>query len=257
MNLEINGEKVTVPLCSCGKCLIRRQRNPQHNLYSYSKNIASTYLNDYNQKGKTSSPKYLNRSKRNCFEGSYRENLPAGFMSTMKFDFKPFKVKLEGSKAENRLLNSIPFLGRSSYNTFFPSYGSASNGNILKAKLPRIAVPLRGNSNYLENYKKYESEIYKNRDPTLLQTSSLNFKGFMSPETTLSENFQRIDLKQSHYFSSEKPRKFEKERTKIIPANYPNGDDIKSTYDKFFSTSKQNCELAIYLTKKGLTAFEF
>lgn len=255
MNLEIDGEKVTVPLCSCGKCIIRRQRNPQHNLYSYSKNMGSTYLQDYESKEQTFSPKYLNRSIRNCFEGSYREHLPAGLMSTMKFDFKPFRIKLEESKAESKLLDSFPFWGKSTYNTFFPSYGSASNGNNAKEKLPRILVPFRGNSNYLENYKKYESEIYRNRDPTMMQTGSLNFKGFMSPETTLRDNFRPIDLKQKHYFSSEKPLKCEKEKTKIIPANYPNGD-FKSTYENFYSSSKQDCELARYLTKKGLKTLE-
>jgi len=256
MNLEIDGVKVTVPLCSCGKCIIRRQRYPQHNLYSYSKNMGSSYLKDYDLKDKTSSPKYLNRSIRNCFNGSYREHLPAGLMSTMKFDFKPYRIKLEESKAESKHLESFPFLGRSSYNTFFPSYGSASNGNNPKEKLPNIFVPFRGNSNYLENYKKYESELYKNRDPTLTQVGSLNFKGFMSPESTGRDKFRPIDLNQPHYFSSERPKKCEKERAKIIPANYPNGDQ-KSTYENFYSPSKQECELAVYLTKKGLKALEF
>ncbi len=158
MNIDFDHKKVNVPLCTCGKCIIRRQRNPRQNLYCY-KNLTSTYLNDYVRTSTGEAPKYLNRSKRNCFDRSYKEHLPAELMSTMKFDYKPFKIKLDSNKDDFKKIENLPFYGRTSYNFFFPNYGSASNGNQPKQKVPRIIVPFKGNSNYLENYKKLRTHV--------------------------------------------------------------------------------------------------
>lgn len=255
MNLEIDGEKLIVPLCSCGRCIVKRERTTLNPLFPYNKKLGSTYLKDYDQKESLLSPKYFNRSKRNCFDGSYKEHLPAGLMSRMKYDFKPFKIVLEENKSPVKNLESIPFWGKSSYNSFFPNYGSPTNGNTEKVILPRIAVPLRGKSNYLDNYKRYEDEVYKNRDPMIVQKASINFKGQLSPDTTLRDTYKPFDYSQKHYFSPDKVKKAEKEKTALIPANYSN-DNFKSTYENFFSEKPKSCELATYLKVRGLKNLE-
>lgn len=256
MNLEIDGKNIIVPRCTCGKCIIKRQRNVKPNFFPYNKNMGSTYSKDFDLKDSCSSPRYFNRSKRNGFDGSYKEHLPAGLMSTMKFDFKPFLIKLEETKSTTTLVESTPFFGRSSYNINFPSWGSASSGNTKRLPLPQINLPFRGNSNYLENYTKYEEEIYKNRDPIINNKSNLYFKGLMSPESTVRDAYRPIDLKQSHYFSTEKPKKFLKEKAVIIPHQYSKAD-FRSTYDDFYTENpRYNCELAMYLDNKGLKQLE-
>ena len=49
-------------------------------------------MNEFEEKNPVSSPKNFNRSNRNSFDRTYKEHLSSGLMSTMKFDFKPFKV---------------------------------------------------------------------------------------------------------------------------------------------------------------------
>ena len=108
MNVEINGEKKTVPFCSCGKCIIRRSRDGNRNSkYPYNRKMETTYKNAYVKKGKGLSAPYFNKSVRNGFDGKFKEHLTSGLMSTMKFDFKPFMIKLDPNRGENNEFNRL------------------------------------------------------------------------------------------------------------------------------------------------------
>ena len=94
IDVSIDGKMQTVPKCTCGKCIVRRLRGNMLPGFPYNKNLASTYIDDYDWK--TNIPEdpnsVYNRSKHNSFEGAYREHIPTSLISTAKMSFKPFKV---------------------------------------------------------------------------------------------------------------------------------------------------------------------
>lgn len=249
MNVEINGEKLTVPFCSCGKCIIRRNRDGNRNSkYPYNRKMGTTYTNAFQKKDKGLSAPYFNRSLRNGFDGKYKQHLTSGLMSTMKFDFKPFMIKLDLDRLPNKEMENTPFYGRSTYGTNFPSWGSPSSGNGPKDKLPLISVPFKGNSNYDDSYKPFD-EDYRT-SPKCLIPCSMEFRGRILNDPNQRESYQ--DRKNP--FSMEKPKKYDIEKTLIIPAEYPK--EFNSTYGGSFGDLNSNCELANYLRKSGMSNLE-
>jgi len=248
MNVEINGEKLTVPICSCGKCIIRRNRDGNRNSkYPYNRKMSSTYTNSYQKKGKGLSAPFLNRSIINGFDGKYKEHLTSGLMSTMKFDFKPYLVKMNPNQGDGNGIENTPFYGRSTYGSNFPSWGEASSGNGPKDKLPFIPVPFRGGTNYSDNYRPFDNAKHS---PCLIQGSSLGFNGKILNDSNKRESYQDL----GRPFSMEKPRKNDKEKAVIIPADYPK--EFGSTYGSSFKGLNSDCELANYLKKSGLKNLE-
>jgi len=250
MNVEIDGENLTLPFCSCGKCIIRRDRDGNRGTkYPYNRTMGTTYTNAFQRKGKGISAPYFNRSIRNGFDGKYKEHLTSGLLSTMKFDFKPFMIKLDPSRREINDFENTPFYGRSTYDCNFPSWGGASSGNGPKEKLPLIPVPFRGGSNYTDNYKPFDDDGYK-ISPEMKQFASIAFRGRILNDPNGRESYQgRINP-----FSMEKPKKYDKERAIILPADYPK--EFNSTYGGSFGPFNSGCELANHLRKMGRTNLE-
>lgn len=246
-------DKCDLPTCTCMKCIIRRERSQRKGNYKFS-SMGTIYMNEFDEKIPISSPKYFNRSNRNGFDGIYKTHLSSCLTSTMKFDFKPFKVKLEEDNSQKMMINSFPFMGNSSYKSNFANYGSASNGNEPNQKLPFIKVPFRGNSNYLEDFKKYREDVYRNRNKNLAIESTLGFKGIMSPQSLKKEQFQPADFSQGHYFSPERSYKYQREKATIIPAKYHEAD---STYENFFDDKTKRCKLQNFLKNKGSSFLQF
>ena len=247
MNVEINGEKKTVPLCTCGKCIIRRNRDGNRNSkYPYNRKMGTTYGGDFVKKGKGLSATFLNRSVRNGFDGKYKEHLTSGLMSTMKFDFKPYLVKNNPNQGDGFDKDQSPFMGRSTYGSNFPSWGGASSGNGPKEKLPFIEVPFRGGSNYSDNYKNFDPQ----NTGILRQGSSLGFNGKKLNDSNARESYQGLETP----FSMEKPKKTDKEKAVIIPADYPK--EFGSTYGNSYGGYDSNCDLAVYLKKSGMKNLE-
>jgi hypothetical protein len=224
--------------------------------FPYNKNIGSTYTGDFDWKTNQGNPDFYNRSKHSGFEGCYKEHLPTGLMSTMKFDYKPFKVKLEDKAAEEYKIPSVPFFGRTSYQTQFPNWGSTIVGKKQDVTSPEIKVPLRGTSNYNQNYVQYDPDFYKKRDPTNFQKSTLEFYGKFNPDTTFNTSFKPVNFNQPHYFSKEKFRKTDVEKSSLIPAEFPKSN-FESLYSQSFVDFKdKKCKLAEYLKKTGLKYLE-
>jgi len=246
MKISLNGQKVVVPLCTCGKCIIRRNHGLNSTLkYPYPKNLSSTYNAEHNEKPLKNSCDYFNRSKNNNFDNRYREHLPSLLMSTMKFDYKPFKVKIDPSRLEKTPIESIPFYGRSSYRTSYPGWQAPAKSTDGARKLPFIKVPFRGNSNYRESFQNVN--IIGNKYPPMKPRDNLEFKGIMQNETLVRDSYKNPN----RTFHAENPRKADKEKSYLIPAKYPT--DYGSTYTHFFKDiDKNDCELAQYLKKTGL-----
>jgi hypothetical protein len=249
-NNNLNNENCDWPRCSCMKCIIRRERSQRKGNYQFS-SMGTIYMNDFEEKKTVVSPNFLNRSIRNNFEESYNKHLPNSLMSTMKFDFKqPFKVKPDNDIYVKNKINPFPFCGRSSYKATYGNYGSASNGNEPKENLPFIKVPFRGKSNYEDDYKEYKEDIYSNRDGNMKINCSLEFKGYMSPQSLNKEQYKPADFSKKYYFSEKRFSKNIQEKGSILAAKYHDADS--SSYNNFFKKKIINCKLGNFLNNKGV-----
>jgi hypothetical protein len=256
MKVDIDGQKVTVPYCTCGKCIVRRMRKDFFTSFPYNKNLGSTYTCDFDWKNKNPQPEFYNRSKHTGFEGCYKEHLPTGLISTMKFDYKPFQVKMEEVTPEEHKIESVPFFGRTSYETSFPNWGAAKIGRSGRTSLPEIKIPLRGKSNYAENYTRYDPKFYEEREPANFNKATLEFYGKLNPDTTYRVNYKPVDFNQPQYFSKDKFRKPDIEKSQLIPAEFPKSN-FESTYTQSFIDYKdKKCRLAEYLKRKGMKHLE-
>jgi hypothetical protein len=253
MNVEIDGKRVTVPICTCGKCIVKRMRKNFFTSFPYNPNLSSVYGTDYPPKSAPKNGDMYNRAKHTGFEGVHKEHLPTSLMSTMKSDFKPFKVQLEEDKPTEQNVESVPFYGRSSYETHYPNWGSTLIGKEKPVPQPDIKVPLRGNSNYKENYTKYDPNFYKKRDPTNFAKDTLQFFGDVHPETTYGTSFQPVDRNQPHYFPKESFKKTDIEKSNLIPTDFPTPDTL---YQSDYKPFGNKCKLAEYLNKKGMKSLE-
>lgn len=243
MNIVLKGEKVTVPLCSCGKCIIRRARDNTKGNYPYNEKMSSTYDDHHDEKPFGNSATYFNRSKRDNFDVNHREHIPSLLVSTMKFDFKPYKVKLDPDRKEMVKINTMPFFGNSTYSSFYPNW-NCSQKNDPKDKLPYLKVPFRANSTYGDNFYKKKAPI-----PRFKPFNNLEFKGkfFGQPD----EKFNDFDKKA---YLTDGANKSASEKSKIIPADYPKKFD--STYRTEFNENDGDCNLAKFLKKSGMKNLE-
>ena len=71
----------------------------------------------------------------------------------MKMNYKPFKVQIENKPKVKKEPFVIPFMGRTTNQTTHPNRGAmVPTPDSEDNKMPDIHVPLRGQSNYVENY---------------------------------------------------------------------------------------------------------
>ena len=101
LDVEIDGVRTRVPQCTCGKCIVRRQRKNEDPSIPYNKDLQSVYTSDYPAKRPIKDKGFLNRAKLTGFQNSYKETLPGGLTSTMKGDYVPYDVNLEDPKKKN------------------------------------------------------------------------------------------------------------------------------------------------------------
>jgi hypothetical protein len=232
-------------------------RKDTYTNFPYGKNLASTYSGDFDLKDIKRSPDIYLRSKHSGFDGLYKEHLPTGLISTMKFDFKPFKVKMEDKQQEDFKIMSVPFFGRTTNQANYANWGDISVGNREKVELPEIKVPCRGNSNYLENYINHDPDRYINRVPMNFSKGTLKFYGKLNPETTFNTSFKPVDLNQPHYFNRKRITKTMVEgKSSLEPAKFPNSN-IESLYaESYIDFKDKMCQLAEHLRKTGIKCLE-
>jgi hypothetical protein len=252
LEVTINGQKTFVPPCTCGKCIVRRLRKDFFNGFPYSKDMASTYKDDY--PWKTNDPEnpddVYNRAKHSNFDGQYKENIPTSLMSTMKMDYRPFKVKSTEPKKKEVDDFKIPFMGKSVYKKEYPNWGAMTPvPDSPEDAIPDIQVPLRGISNYNENYVKHPDEYYKKGDPLNFSKPTLKFDGDLDPRTTYNEAYKPVD----NTFRDDNPFNAAKgENTALMSAdNAPGAFDTtyKRDYKKYGSGM---CELRKYLNARNM-----
>lgn len=256
IDATINGVHKRLPQCTCGKCIVRRLRKNFFTSFPYSKNLASTYVDDYPWKTKVKDPEYYNRSMHTGFENAYKENLPTGLKSTMKDSYKPYTVDLEKLKKEPAKIYSIPFIGRSTNDSYFPNWGAITSTGTENVKLPDIHVPLRGDSNYREHYPQYPEKFYAKRDPLNFAKGTLEFYGDLNPDTTYGTSYKPVDFNQPHYFPKEKDVNPNLKSFAFLPADFP-PDNFESNYGSNYPAyDDKMCKLRKYLNSIGVRYLE-
>jgi hypothetical protein len=252
MKTEENTDSCEVPYCTSKKCIDKNIKKGIFTNFPYNPNISSAYGSEFDWKTNQNSSNFYNRSKHTGFEGAYRENLPTSLISTMKFDYRPFRVNLEEKEKEQHEVFSVPFIGRSTYQTKFPRWGDTMVSAKEKAHTSEINVPFGGESNYKENYIKYQPNFYKKRDLLNLKNSSLNFFGKINPETSYGSTYKPIDFNQPHYFQKQKYTKYTAEGKSILePAKFPKSN-FQSLYSQSFQDfSDKKYSLANILAESG------
>lgn len=258
MEVSINGQMCKVPPCTCGKCIVRRLRKNFFTSFPYNKDLGSTYANDYDWKTNDENPDELyNRAKHTAFENVYREHIPTSLISTMKMDYKPFKVQTEKVPEVKTEPIKTPFIGRSTNQTTYPNWGAMVPTADESEPIQEINVPLRGESNYKENYPRYDPEFYKKGDPLDFAKPTLKFYGDLNPETTANDAFRPVDFSNPHYFPKEPLINTAKgENTVFLPADFPPNNFESTNARDFVDYNDKMCKLRLYLNGRGMRFLE-
>ena len=255
IDVTIDGKVRTVPKCTCGKCIVRRLRGNIYPNFPYNKNMSSTYIDDYDWKTnpKEDPNSVYNRSKHNSFEGAYKEHIPTSLISTAKMCYKPFKVREEEKQQPKEKELEVPFIGRSTYNRHYPSWGKLTpNDNTLQPK-EEIIVPLRGIPNYKESYPRYDDKYYNNDEPLNFSKSTLKFDGDLDPRTTYNEDYRPNDLNNKIYFPDDQLINGAKGESTVLK-NPPNAPaNMNTTYRRdYIEYDDKMCKLRKWLNARGM-----
>ena len=243
LDVEIDGVRTRVPQCTCGKCIVRRQRKNEDPSIPYNKDLQSVYTSDYPAKRPIKDKGFLNRAKLTGFQNSYKETLPGGLTSTMKGDYVPYDVNLENPKKTTYEIYSGPFTGPTTNDVNYLNWGSSGAEKIKTTKFPEIKIPLRGNTNYNENYIKYPTEQYKMREPYKM-TDSQKPHGKLADDTTYNTDYVPHELSNERF----KPL----QNSNFISAENP-PDNFDTTYRiNYIDYDDKMCRLRKYLNARGM-----
>ena len=241
LDVEIEGVRTRVPQCTCGKCIVRKKRVEEDPSIPYNKDLASIYTSDYPPKKPIRDQGFLNRAKLSGFDNQYKENLPGGLTSTMKGDYIPYDVELEDPKKKTYDIYTGPFIGPTTNDVHYLNWGSTGSVPTKMTTFPDIHIPLRGNSNYNENYIKYPN--YKPREPI----KKIDFDkphGKLAGDTTYKTDYV--------------PKDSDYEKIKPLQSNnFITADNPPDNFDTTYRTNYINyddkiCRLRKYLNARGL-----
>ena len=243
LEVEINGVRTRVPQCTCGKCIVRKKRLIEDPSIPYNKDLASIYTTDYPPKRPIKDNGFVNRSKLTGFDNQFKETLPDGLTSTMKGDYIPYDVKLEDRGKKTFDIYSGPFTGPTTYEVNYLNWGSTGQAPSKVSAYPDIKIPLRGDSNYNENYIKYPTDKYKVRDP-IRPVDSQKPHGKLADTTTYNNDYVPKDLTNDRF----KPL----QNSNFISADNP-PDNFDTTYRiNYIDYDDKMCRLRKYLNARGM-----
>lgn len=262
MKVELDGKLQTVPLCTCGKCLVKRLRKDNFLSYPYNNALRSMYKNDFGPNSSApdlnDNKKVYNRSKNCNLDLVYKDDIPTNKMSVHQMDYKPFKIEPEDMNPTQHEIDKAPFLGTTTYKDHYPDFGSNLQDKPPKIQLEDIHVPLRGEPNYKESYPRHPKKDYEKKDMKIVPKDNLKPFGKFNPETTTGNTFQPVDFKQPHYFNDDnKANKANFEKSQFVPAEFP-PSNFESSYKRSIGNfDKSNeCKLRQFLRARGKTCLE-
>ena len=244
LKVLINGQVTHVPQCTCGKCIVRRKLQKLDPSLPYH-NIRSIYTSDYPPKKGLKDPGFYNRSKHNGFENTYKGNIPDLYKSIMKQDYLPQDVGIERVDKGLKKPLKAPFTGQTTYNYEYPNWGKANPNPKEIMAFPDIQIPLRGQTNYKENYIPYPDN--KVRNPLKTEGQLTKPFGPFKDETTYGTDYVPKDLQPDNlgYYPNKIPIAF-------LTADYP-PDAFDTTYrDHYINYDDGMCRLRKYLNARGM-----
>ena len=244
LKVSINGKVTHVPECTCGKCIVRRKLQKLDPSLPYN-NIRSIYTSDYPPKKGLKDPGFYNRSKHNGFENTYKGKIPDLYKTTMKQDYLPFDVGIEKVDKNPKGPLKAPFVGQTTYDYEYPDWGKASPNPKELMAFPDIQIPLRGITNYKENYVPYPNN--KVRNPVKKEGELTKPFGPFKDETTYGTDYVPKEAD---------PGDFGEDINKIpiafLAADFP-PDAFNTTYrDHYINHDDGMCRLRKYLNARGM-----
>ena len=243
LEVTINGELKKVPQCTCGKCIVRRMRKNEDPSIPYPKDLASVYTTDYPPKKPIKDSGFYNRSKLSGFDNKYKETLPGGLTSTMKADYIPYDVDLNDNKKPAAFIPSAAFIGPTTNEIEYLNWGSVGKGTLQQTKFPDINIPLRGQSNYTENYIKHPADSYKVRDAIRPKDTQMA-QGNLGDATTYNTDYVPHEVN----YNKVKPL----ESNNFLTADNP-PDNFDTTYKiNYIDYDDKMCRLRKYLNSIGM-----
>ena len=243
LKVSINGKITHVPECTCGKCIVRRKLLKQDPSLPYH-NIRSIYTSDYPPKKGLKDPGFYNRSKHNGFENTYKGKIPDLYKSTMKQDYLPFEVGTEKIDKTMKRPLKAPFSDQTTYNYEYPDWGNAVPNAKDLLTFPDIQIPLRGQTNYKENYVPYPNS--KVRNPLKKEGELTKPFGPFKDETTYGTDYVPKDAPPDDF--GEDPNKIP---IAFLTADYP-PDAFNTTYRDHYINHDGMCRLRKYLNARGM-----
>jgi len=255
-NHSILEKCLEVPLCTCGKCIVKREKKDHFYSLPYSSKLASMYQNDFNWKtARRFKTDYL-KATHSANENSYRKNIPGCLVTTNKIAYKPFKVSLEGIEPKTHKVQQIPFYGSTTNENTYINFGSTRLAKGLELDNQELKVNFRGKSLYSIDYRSHDKEDYMKKDNYIYYKSNLKFVGNVSADTEFNQNYLPIDYNQPAYFGGDKLKKEELYKSQMIPCPFPKSNFESITRTAFVDHYKRPCKLREYFNKNKLNSLE-
>lgn len=255
-NTNFEGHCEEYPLCTCGKCVVKRGKKDHFHSLPYSSRLNSIYQSDFNWKNpRLFSTDYL-KATHSAQENAYKKNINNCMISTAKLSYKPFKVSVEGCEKKPVQVESVPFYGSTTYENTYINYGSTRLAKGVEVDNKDFRVAFRGKSNYAIDYKNYGEEDYNRSNKLIKYKPTLKFVGALTQETEFRDNYKQIDFNQPAYFGNEKYKKSDLQKDQMLACPFP-----KSNFESVSKTSLVNhfnipCKLNEFMKKKNITSIE-
>jgi len=247
---------LNIPLCTCGKCIVKRSKKDHFTSLPYSSKLASMYQNDFKWKNPTKFQKDYLKATHSAMENSYKKSIAGCLVTTNKIAYKPFKVSLEGIQPKKTNVQSIPFYGSTTYENTYINYGSTRQAKGIEPDKRDLKVNFRGKSLYSLDYRPHDTEDYMKKDTYIRHLPNLKFVGKVSGETDYNQNFLPVDYNQPAYFGGDKLQKEDLYKNQNIPCPFPKSNFESITRTSFQDHFQRPCKLREYLTKNNITSLE-
>ncbi len=256
INKYLQEKCLNIPLCSCGKCIIKKMKRDHFHSLPYSSRLSSVYQNDFGWKNpRLFKTDYL-KAKHSAMENSLRKNIPGCLVTTNKTAYKPFKVSLEGIQPKVHKVEAIPFYGSTTNENTYINFGSTRLAKGIEMDKEEVKVTFRGKSLYSTDFKNNNPNDYLKKTDYIYYKPTLKFVGDVSKESEYNTNFLPVDYNQPAYFGGNKLKKEDLYKNQMIPCPFPKSNFESITKTSFVDHYKRPCRLREYMTKNGFTSLE-
>ncbi len=254
-NQIINDACLGIPLCTCGKCVIKRSKKDHFHSLPYSSKLSSMYQSDFGwREPKTFKTDYL-KATHSAQENSFKKNINNCLISTAHMTYRPFKVSYDNIKCKTQSVESVPFYGSSTYENTFINYGSTRLAKGIEPNNKDFKVTFRGKSSYTD-YAQYPQEDYLKRNSLINYKPTLKFVGDLAKETEFKDNYLPVDFKQPAYFGGNKLQKGDLNKHQMIPCPFPKSNFESISRTSFEDHFAKKCQLREYMVKTGVKSIE-